>query len=104
MRMHFTPTSEVPAGLSFCNTAGFGQEDRMVGSLGVLREEGLPLLGQKVHPLWMKPGGCSCFWPQHRFKVIRLRGKVIVYNPGFQKLKNRAFSPSHQASKKQHMT
>lgn len=25
-------------------------------------------LGQKAHHLWMKPGGCSWFWPPHRFK------------------------------------
>ena len=52
----------------------------------------------------MKPGGCACFWLQHRFKVKELRGKVIVYTPGFQKLKNRAFSPSLQASEKEHTT
>ena len=52
----------------------------------------------------MKPGGCACFWLQHRFKVKELRGKVIVYTPGFQKLKNRAFSPRLQASEKEHTT
>lgn len=69
-----------------------------------LGERGPPLLGQTVHPLRMKPGGCACFWPQHRFKVKELRGKVIVYTPGFQKPKNSAFSPSLQASAKEHMT
>ena len=38
------------------------------------------------------------------FKVKELRGKVIVYTPGFQKLKNSAFSPRLQASAKEHTT
>ena len=71
-----------------------------------LGEEGQPLLGYipAIYLLWMKPGGCSCFWPQHRFKVMKLRGKGIVYTLSFQKLKNRAFSPSLKASQKEYIT
>jgi len=69
-----------------------------------LGEEGPPLLGQNIHLFWMQPGGCSCFWPQHGFKVMKLRGKGIVYALGFQKLKNRAFSPSLKASQKEYST
>ena len=62
-----------------------------------------PLLAQNVHLLWMKPGGCSCFWPQHRFKVIKLRGRGIVYTLGFQKLRKRAFSLSLKDQQKEYV-
>lgn len=36
--------------------------------------------------------------PQHRFKVIKLRGEGMVYTLGFQRLKERAFSSSLKTS------
>lgn len=69
-----------------------------------LGKEGPLLLGQITYLFQMQPSGCSCFWPRHGFKVMKLRGKGIVYILGFQKLKNRAFSPSLKASQKEYST